>query len=57
MSNSAKADGREPKTGLGQVFNYKLGCYDDVHAIMYTETPFRKINQRSKKVFEQLSSE
>ncbi len=23
---SAKANGREPKTGLGRVFNYKLGC-------------------------------
>jgi hypothetical protein len=22
---------------LGQVFNYKLGCYDDVHVIMYTD--------------------
>jgi len=33
----AKASGREPKTGLGRVFNYKLGCYDDVHVIMYTD--------------------
>jgi hypothetical protein len=23
---SAKANGREPKTGLGRVFNFKLGC-------------------------------
>ena len=22
--------GREPKTGLGQVFNFKSGCFDDV---------------------------
>ncbi len=36
-SGSAKASGREPKTGLGRVFNYKLGCYDDVHVIMYTD--------------------
>jgi len=27
----------KPKTGLGRVFNYKLGCYDDVHVIMYTD--------------------
>ncbi len=25
-AGSAKAYGREPKTGLGRVFNYKLGC-------------------------------
>ncbi len=36
-SGSAKANGREPKTGLGRVFNYKLGCSDAVHVIMYTE--------------------
>jgi hypothetical protein len=27
-AGSAKANGREPKTGLGRVYNYKLGCYD-----------------------------
>ncbi len=32
-SGSAKANGREPKTSLGWVFNYKLGCYDDVHVL------------------------
>ncbi len=26
---SAKANGREPKTGLGRVFNFKSGCFDD----------------------------
>ncbi len=36
-AGSAKANGREPKTGLGRVFNYMLGCYDDVHVIMYTD--------------------
>ncbi len=25
-AGSVKAYGREPKTGLGRVFNYKLGC-------------------------------
>jgi hypothetical protein len=28
---SAKANGREPETCLGRVFNNKLGCFDDVH--------------------------
>jgi|CryBogDrversion2_8_1035294.scaffolds.fasta_scaffold219225_1 hypothetical protein len=28
---SAKANGREPKTCLDRVFNYKLGCFEDVH--------------------------
>ncbi len=28
---SAKAKGRGPKTCLGQVFNYKLGSFEDVH--------------------------
>jgi hypothetical protein len=28
---SGKANGREPKTCLGRVLNYKLGCYEDVH--------------------------
>ncbi len=32
---SAKANRREPKTCLGQVFNYKLGCFDDVHILIY----------------------
>jgi hypothetical protein len=35
LAGSAKASGREPKTGLGRVFNYKLGCFDDVH--VYTD--------------------
>jgi hypothetical protein len=30
---SAKTSGREPKTGLGRVFNYMLGCDDDVHVV------------------------
>jgi len=32
-----KANGREPKTCLGRVFNYKLGCYDDVHLLIYVD--------------------
>ncbi len=40
-SGSAKANGREPKTCLGRVFNYKLGCFGDVletHVCGYTPT-------------------
>jgi len=33
----AKANGREPKTGLGWVFNFKLGCFDDVHVLIYAD--------------------
>jgi hypothetical protein len=32
-----KATRREPKTGLGRVFNYKLGCSENVHVIMDTD--------------------
>ncbi len=31
---SAKAHGREPKTCLSRVFNYKLGCFDDVYVFI-----------------------
>ncbi len=30
-SRSTKANGREPKTCLGRVFNYKLDCFEDVY--------------------------
>ena len=33
----AKANGREPKTCLCQVFNYKLGCFNDVHVFLYLD--------------------
>jgi len=35
---SAKANGREPTTCLGRVFNYKLGCFESVHAFTYVDT-------------------
>ncbi len=35
LAGSAKANGREPKTCLGRVFNYKLGCFDDVFVFIY----------------------
>jgi len=37
-NGGAKANGREPKTGLGWVFNFQLGCFDDVHVLIYVET-------------------
>ncbi len=36
-TGSVKANWREPKTCLGQVFNYKLGCFDDTHVLIYVE--------------------
>ncbi len=37
-AGNAKANGREPKTCLGWVFNYKFGCFEDVHET-YAWTP------------------
>jgi hypothetical protein len=37
IPGSTKADRREPKTCLGQVFSYKLGCFDDVHLLIYVD--------------------
>jgi hypothetical protein len=34
---SVKANGREHKTGLGRVFNFKLGFVDDVHVFIYAD--------------------
>jgi hypothetical protein len=34
---SVKANGRKPKTGLGRVFNFKLGCFDGVHVLIYAD--------------------
>ncbi len=36
-AGSVKANGREPKTCLGQVFNYKLGCFGDVNVLIYVD--------------------
>jgi hypothetical protein len=36
-TGSAKAKGREPKTCLGRVFNYKLGCFNDVNVLIYVD--------------------
>ncbi len=49
VAGSAKANGREPKTGLGRVFNYKLGCYDDVRVLMYAYAhPYLKLKTRPR---------
>jgi hypothetical protein len=37
VSGSAKANGREPKTGLDRVFNFKVGCFDDVRVLIYAD--------------------
>jgi hypothetical protein len=34
---STKTNWRELKTCLGRVFNYKLGCFDDVHVFISVE--------------------
>jgi hypothetical protein len=34
---SIKANGREPKTCLGQVFSNKLGCFYDAHELIYMD--------------------
>jgi hypothetical protein len=34
---SAKANRREPKTGLGWVFYYKFGYFDGVHVFIYVD--------------------
>ncbi len=34
----AEANRSEPKTGLGQVFNFKLGCFDNVRVLIYADT-------------------
>jgi hypothetical protein len=36
-AGARKLTGENLKTGLGRAFNCKLGCYDDVHVIMYTD--------------------
>jgi hypothetical protein len=34
---STKANGREAKTCLGRVFNYKLSCFNDVNVFVYVD--------------------
>ncbi len=35
---SAKTNGRQHKTCSGQVFNYKLGCFNDEHVFICVDT-------------------
>ncbi len=37
LLRSGKTNWREPKTGWGLVFNFKLGCFDDVCVFIYAE--------------------
>jgi hypothetical protein len=46
---SIKANGREPKTGFGRVFNSKLGCFDDVRVLVYADAcPHLLLKTRSR---------
>jgi hypothetical protein len=47
----AKANAREPKTYLGQVFNHKLGCFEDVYETHECEhTPTRIVENSAQVV-------
>jgi hypothetical protein len=46
---SAKVNRREPKTGLGWVFNFKLGCFDDVRVLIYADArPHLQLKTRAR---------
>ena len=48
-AGSAKANGREPKTGLGRVFNSKLGCIATPGSkCMVCLQPFLKLKTQPK---------
>ncbi len=47
---SAKANGREPKTGLGRFFNFKLGCFDDEYLLIYMEAQPTSLVENSAQV-------
>ena len=49
VPGSTKADGREPKTGLGRVFNSKLGCIATLGSkCMVCMQPLLKMKTRPK---------
>jgi hypothetical protein len=53
---SAKAKGREPKTGFGQFFNFKLGCFDVVHVLIYADAcPHQSLKTRLRFSYVSLS--
>jgi hypothetical protein len=37
VPGGVKARGSEPKTGLDRVFNFNLGCFDDVRVLIYED--------------------
>jgi hypothetical protein len=44
-----KANGREPKTGVGRVFNIELGCFDDVSVLIYADArPHLRLKTRPR---------
>ncbi len=46
---SAKANGREPETCLGRIFNYKLGCFDDEQVLIYLDArPYLMLKTQSR---------
>jgi hypothetical protein len=48
-AGSVKANGRVNKTCLGRVFNYKLGCFGDVHVLNYVDAcPHLKLKTRPR---------
>jgi hypothetical protein len=49
-TGSAKANGREPKTCLGRVFNYKLGCFEDVYETHVCGHMLRSVVENSAQV-------
>jgi hypothetical protein len=36
-AGSTKANRRQPKTGLGRVFNFKFVCFDDARVLIYVD--------------------
>jgi hypothetical protein len=44
------ANGRQPKTFLDRVFNYKLDCFDDVCVLIYVDTQPHSIVENSAQV-------
>jgi hypothetical protein len=49
LLGSMKSNWIEPKTGLGQVFNFKIDCFDDEHVLIYTEAcPYLYLKTRPR---------
>jgi hypothetical protein len=49
IPGSAKANGREPKSCLGRVFNFKFGCfYYECNCMVKTNTPTFKVENSAQ---------